>query len=189
MYTTMASLPKPLILCTYTDVSHHISITYFVRVHRRLPSHLHHLKRNIMPVRCHCSTCNRTLVPGHVKRNHDRAALKNQTISQQSIRQPDPASTDTIEGGSSVTVPVHLHNALPSLHMVDSSSCTSSPFVDPEDGALSCPDIDVITPHANYDNCLGADPVDSQFSKNDNHPAEEDQGELACKGAYDEKED
>jgi len=65
----------------------------------------------------------------------------------------------------------------------------SSTFVDPEGGTLLCMDLDVITPLANHDNCLGSDLVILQFRQIDNHFAKEDQGGAAFQGGYDEQED
>ena len=139
-----------------------------------------------MPVRCHCRICRGNLVAPHTKQNHDRAALKNQTVSQQNAR-PDLASVDTIGGVSSNTVPGHLCDTRGLLsHDLIDSSCTSSTFVDLEEGTLSRLDLDVLT---NHDNRLCSDPVIPEFGQIGDHFAEEDQGGAAFQGGYDEQED
>lgn len=166
----MVSLPKPLTLHFASPI--------------KSPS-LKRSRLKAMPVRCYCSNCHRTLVDPRTKRNHDRAALKNQTVLQQNVRRPDLASVVTSGGGAStsITVPTHLRDAqgAPSIHLIDDSLCT---FVDLEDSA-SRMDLDIIIPDANYDDRLGSDPIvtEPQF---DNHLVEEDQ--LACQG-YDNQED
>jgi len=150
------------------------------------PSHLHRLRLNVMPVRCPCSNCKGAVVDPQVKRNHQRAALKNQTVSQQRVQRPVLASVDPIVGGSTTAVPTHRRNTQgpASLHPIDDSLSTPSPSVDL--GGASRTDLDVIIPHATYDNRLGSDPLEPQF---DNHLLEEDQRELAYQGACDNQED
>jgi len=150
-------------------------------------SHLHRLRLNAMPVRCHCSVCKGTFVAPHIKRNHDRTALKKQTVSQQNVRRPGLASVDPIAGGTSTAVPIHLHNTPgpASLHPIDSSLCTPTPSVDLEDGA-SRSVLDVIIPPANHDNRLGSDPAIPQFDPIDDH-FPEDEG--AFQGGGNEQED
>jgi hypothetical protein len=72
---------------------------------------------------------------------------------------------------------------VPSLHLID-SPCTSSAFVDLEDGAFSHTDLDVLTPYGNYDNCLASDLVEPPFNQTNNNFTEEDQDDLAYQGAY-----
>ena len=117
-------------------------------------SHLHRLRLNAMPVRCHCSVCKGTFIAPHIKRNHDRTALKKQMVLQQNVWRPGLASVDPITGGTSTTVPIHLHNTPgpASLHPIDSFLCMPTPSVDLEDGA-SCLVLDVIIPPTNHDNC------------------------------------
>ena len=140
-----------------------------------------------MPVCCSCSNCKGAVVDPQIKRNHQRVALKNQTVLQQSVQRPVLASVDPIVGGSSTAVPSRLRNTRgpASLHPFNNSLSTPSPSVDLEDSA-SRTDLDVIIPHTTYDNRLGYDLGEPQF---DNHLVEEDQGELAYQGAYDNQED
>jgi len=65
-----------------------------------------------MLVRCNCTTykCKGALVPANTKRNHERADLKNQTVSQQNAQRRLVPSAKPIAGLVSLTFPIRLHD-------------------------------------------------------------------------------
>jgi hypothetical protein len=119
-----------------------------------------------------------------------RAALKNQTISQQNVWHRDldsvPVDIATI-GESPTTVPTHPRNTQ-GLPPID-PPCTSSAVLDIEDRTLSFADLDGITPHMSYDNHLGFDLLEPQINQINNHLAKEDQEDVTFQGTYDDQVD
>ena len=143
-----------------------------------------------MGVCCNCIKCGGKHVPAATKRNHDRAALKTQTVlhRQQAVLRPDLAtSVETIRGTSSATISSDMQGVLP-LHLVDpriSSASTSR-----EDGAFkfseSHIDLDVINPH---DNHFDSDLVEPSFDQLNDNPIEEFQEDLMGQGLYVDQEE
>ena len=78
----------------------------------------------------------------------------------------------------------------PLLPLID-CPCTSSAVLDLRDGTLrvSSIDLDIITPHASYDNHLHSDLLEPQFNLINNHLTEEDQENVVCQGTYDDQLD
>jgi hypothetical protein len=62
-----------------------------------------------MPICCYCHRCNGALVQWHVKQNHQRADLKNQTVNQQNIFKLFSTPIVPIAGPSSVLPMSHMH--------------------------------------------------------------------------------
>ena len=130
-----------------------------------------------MTVSCPCSICGGAQVPLDIKRNHDRAALKSQTVLQQRVCQPGLASMETIAGGSSISVPSCLVDSL----------CTSSAFMDLKSSAHLLMDLDVINSDASYNNCLISDPLEPPFNQMNNNLVEKAQEDLMCQGTYNQE--
>ena len=122
-----------------------------------------------MPVRCLCNTCDGKFVHSDTARNHMRAFLKNQTISQQNVQHRNLRVASMSIGESSTMVPTSTSprnmQGAPLLPLIDCPR-TSSAVLDLGDGTLqvSSIDLDVITPHASYDNRLHSDPLEPQFN-------------------------
>ena len=139
-----------------------------------------------MAVICRCNICDGKYVHPDTARNHNRSALKNQTVLQQNARRRNLASSSVAIGESSTTVPIHPRNpqGLPSLPQID-RPCTSSASPDLGNGTLSSIDLDVITPHTS----LRSDPSEPQFSPINNHLVDKDQEDVVCQENYDDQLD
>ena len=136
-----------------------------------------------MGVPCNCIICSGRHVPAATKQNHDRVALKTQTVlhRQQAVLQPDLATyVETTRGTLSTMISSNMQG-VPPLHLVD--PCTSSASASHKDGHI---DLDIINPH---DNHFGSDLAEPLFDWLNDNPIEEFQEDLTGQGLYVDQEE
>jgi hypothetical protein len=117
-----------------------------------------------MPVHCFCNKCHGTLVHSQTKFNHERVALKNRTVSQQNIRHPNFAYTDTIQGESYTMASLPPRNTPGPHNFITDCPSTSNAHMNLDDGALSRIDLADVTLHAIDNICLAFELEQPQFN-------------------------